>query len=94
MRFVTPHDVFAGVRQIIANDSRHLEYALRGKQMIMTHTFNLKKLPVRNPQHRECGDFVTRRKFVRLVRKACRGTGWKVSVHGNMLKVKLRGNAL
>lgn len=37
---------------------------------------------------------IGKRRFVRLVRKACRGTSWKVYVHGDMLKAKLRGNAL
>ena len=37
---------------------------------------------------------IGKRRFVRLVRKACNGTGWKVSVHGNMLKAKLRGDRL
>lgn len=37
---------------------------------------------------------IDKRRFVRLVRKACNGTGWKVSVRGNMLKAKLRGDRL
>lgn len=37
---------------------------------------------------------IGKRRFVRLVRKACNGTGWKVSVHGNMLKATLRGDKL
>lgn len=37
---------------------------------------------------------IGKRRFVRLIRKACNGTGWKFSVHGNMLKAKLRGDRL
>lgn len=41
------------------------------------------------------GDFkLSKRRYVRIVRRACRQLGWYVVVRGNLLKATLRGDRL
>lgn len=35
-----------------------------------------------------------KRKYVRIIRKACRELGWRVVVRGNILRARLRGDKL
>lgn len=89
-RYLTPQDVTSGVCKIITDDSRHLLYALHGKQMVMTHTFNLKRLPARIPRD-SLSKYVNRRKFVRLIWSACKGTVGRVRKVGNKITISVRG---
>lgn len=55
-----------------------------------SHTDRLKGFP----EDLGGGVKLNKRKYVRIVRKACRQLGWHVVVRGNMLTAKLRGDRL
>ena len=87
---------FGEIKKQLQYDAKMLKQLVEANQDKEPSSFSTtRKEILRNfPTELPGGVKIDKRRFVRLVRRACKEEGWHVIVNGNVLRASLRGGTL